>query len=283
MPSDAAPITPSPTHRLLEPATIRLHRLAPVLQGLRILHLTDLHIRRWRRRFRQLLEVVSRTEHDLLMLTGDYMDQPGDEPIAHEVLTRLLSVAAPRLGAFGVYGNHDTPEFRRRCEHLPVRWLNNQAWSAAQLPITVVGVDCGKHEHQAPRGDLLGALADVRRPADDPHREHRQVTILLAHMPGWLPAASQLGVDLVLSGHTHGGQMRFSPSTVLYNATPGWPLGHSNGVLQCGQTLSVISRGVGETLLGLRFLCPPHIPLLTLHQSPTPLTPTDETVCLARW
>ena len=279
--------------RLLEPLTLQLPSLPPPLTGLQILHLTDLHVRGRRARWETLTELVAATEHDLLVLTGDYMNAPGDEADAHDVLRQLVLAAKPRLGAYGVFGNHDTPELRRRLAHLPVQWLTNAARVHPRLPLTLVGVDCGKGEWSAPRGDLVAAMTPAPAPApgssaSDAHlpgaNGDARFTLLLSHLPTWLPAASQMGIDLVLSGHTHGGQCRLPPAWVLYNATPGWPRRLSSGIYQHGRTLGLISRGVGESWLnGFRLFCPAHVPLITLQRGNSQLGHTSRITTLARW
>jgi predicted MPP superfamily phosphohydrolase len=267
-------------HPLLEPVDLPFHPLPPQLAGLRILHLTDLHIRRWRSRYRSVIDLIAATPCDLLLLTGDYMDTPGDEPIAHDILTRILATARPTLGTFGVFGNHDTPRLRQRLAHLPVHWLNNQSHHLPSAPLTIVGVDHGKYEHRSPRGDLLKAVTHPTSPDNPPTR---RLTILLSHSPTWIPLASHMGIDLILAGHTHGGQCRLTHRFLLFNATPGWPLHHSAGILQSGSALGLISRGLGESMLSLRFLCPPHLPLITLSPAPQPRTPVHGTVVLRKW
>lgn len=124
------------------------------LEGLRILHLSDLHIRRRATgsdRFRQLLDAVSRTPADLVVLTGDYTDEPGHENAAMDALRALAHAwPPPRLGAFGIFGNHDTSALKRRAPAIAgITWLcgpdrrrNGRAlaracdWSGSIIPRT---------------------------------------------------------------------------------------------------------------------------------------------------
>lgn len=284
------PDTPSNGHTdgLFDPVTLQLPSVPPALAGLRMVQLTDLHVRGRRRRWERLAELLAATEHDLMLLTGDYMSTVGDEVDAHETLRQITLAAKPRMGAFGVFGNHDTPELRRRVEHLPVQWLNNRAWTHPRFPLTIAGVDCDKDEFGSPRGDLVAAI-NHRPPRDhddfDPASNgSRGFTLLLSHLPNWLPAAAQMNVDLMLAGHTHGGQCRLPGPWVLYNATPGWPRRLSSGIYQRGRTLSLVSRGIGESWRdGFRLFCPAHVPLITLQRGTTPLDPAPHIRALARW
>lgn len=304
---------------LIDPVRLPLSGLPAELEGLRLLVVSDLHVRRgrWRRRRQErLLEAVAGAEYDLLLLGGDYMNRPGDEAAAHELLGRLVEAARPRLGAVGVWGNHDTYHLRDRVRDLPGLWLlSNEAWADPGWPVTVIGVDCAPDGLGLAWGDLETAVAaasavEARSEAKEPVVEAvvpgggargaepaeagepgsgQRLRILLAHQPDWLPGASRLGVDLVVAGHTHGGQVRLPGCGPLFNATPGWPLRFSSGILGCGRTRAVVSRGLGETYVqGLRLLCPPHAPLITLTRAEEDAARGDEDGCawpveLLRW
>lgn len=263
-----------------ETIDVMIPGLPSVLEGFRILHLTDLHVRRPRKRHEDVLEAVGGCEHDLLAITGDSMVEAGDEGAAADFLARLIRVARPKVAALGVWGNHDTIDLRERLRHLPIRWLDNSAWSPPGLPMTVLGVDCIRKEHLRPRGDLSAALREAATHLDGGTR----FRLLLAHIPTWLPAASAAEIDLVLSGHTHAGQCRLPTGHILYNATPGWPLRFSSGLLRKGRTRCLISRGLGEVYVpGLRFFCKPQMPLVVLRRGEVEAVPDQQITHVRRW
>jgi uncharacterized protein len=238
--------------------------LPDALEGLRILHLSDLHVRAPRRRHQAILTAIEQAPCDLLALTGDAMVVAGDEPAAAEFIMHVTRAADARLGVVGVWGNHDSPELRRRLRSVPVRWLKDSAWLPPDVPLSILGVHCGHDEHRGLTGDLAGALLDeaAHRPDDRP-----RFRLLLTHMPIWLPAAASAGIDLMLCGHTHAGQCRLPTGHILYNATPRWPLSMSAGLVRWGQTQCLISRGLGEVYVtGLRLFCRPQMPLITLRK-----------------
>lgn len=79
------------------------------LEGLRILHLTDLHVRpRWRKAYDDLLSRIGENTPDLLLVTGDFVDHKHDHSNALPTLYRLLDGFCARLGCYGILGNHDT-------------------------------------------------------------------------------------------------------------------------------------------------------------------------------
>ncbi|QNN22397.1 hypothetical protein HED60_08955 [Planctomycetales bacterium ZRK34] len=275
---------------LIESFSLYLPQMPAALEGLRLLQVTDLHLRRRRARHRVLCEAAAAAEPDLLLLTGDFMHIPGTEPLVADLLAQLLDAARPTVGAFGVFGNHDTPHLRKRLTHLPVHWLNNAAWNHPRLPLTLLGVDCAEHERATPRGDLLGAVLstpDRPKPTTPSPEPQPPFPILLAHMPTWLPVAAAMNIRLMFAGHTHGGQLRApgSPSGIpFYNATPGWPLHLSTGILQARDTFAVVSRGLGESVFdGFRAFCRPHAPLITLHRSAADIPHAEVPICIQRW
>lgn len=261
----------------VEAIELSLPELPAELEGFRILHLSDLHITRPRARCEAILQTLATVPCDLLAVTGDLMVRPGNEPHVHDWMVRLVRSCTPRYGIFGVWGNHDSPALRPRLLPLAMRWLVNDACALPNLPLTVLGVDCVEGEHNAPAGDLVTSMLKEQAQLTDGRPRLR---ILLSHMPDWLPAAGDLGVGLVLSGHTHAGQCRLPTGRIFYNATPGWPTRFSSGLLSYKKSLGAISRGLGEVYMeGLRFFCPPQLPLYTLKKA---VAPAPDDPCVRR-
>ncbi len=259
--------------KLILPVNLALDRLPEALNGLRIAHLSDLHVRRPRRRHRLIRDQLAACEMDLLVMTGDYMHAPGHEPAALDMLADLLDVVRPRLGVFGSFGNHDTNPFIHAAADLPVHWLRDTAWTSDALPLTMLGLH---YTYRDRKGDLVAALLDAQ--ADSPGDD--RLRILLAHEPTALVPAACARIDLVFAGHTHGGQIR-PAGQILVNRCD-WPRAHSRGIQRLGHATAVISNGLGEsTADGLRHCCPPHIPLITL--TPGKVDPTKRLHTVRRW
>ncbi len=257
-------------HPGIHPVTLQLPGLPQALESLRAVHLTDLHIHRPRRRHDLLAELLGAMEVDLVLMTGDYMSTPGDEPAAEAVMRRLCTALKPRHGIFGVYGNHDTPDLRHRLADLPVRWLHNQTHRLTDLPVEITGMETLRHVHP----DSLAMLHHQRQTkADHPQGDARDASqsrplkLMLCHHPTYLPAAADLGMDVMLSGHTHGGQCRLPGKRALLNSTD-LPMHLTSGVLRHRDTLGLVSRGLGEVHLPLRLFCPPHVPVYTFEHGP---------------
>lgn len=279
-----APVDPrrSTIHGPFEEHPIPVVGLPPTLEGLRILHLSDLHVRRRSfesARWKALISGLRALRVDLVAITGDLMDAPGQEEAAAEALTRLMNAVRPATAssdagfeALGVFGNHDTPALRRLLQAGPngphparVRWLENASNTA------VVRIGTGRTARLRVLGlsypeDPLRAALDS--PADALPCD---LTLMLAHYPTMIFPAADLGVPLVLAGHTHGGQIRVHRRLAPHTSCD-LPPGLASGCLGLRGTTCCISRGIGEGFLeGLRINCPAQVPIYTLH--PAPSTP----------
>ena len=224
----------------------------PALSGLRAAHLSDIHAGPFlgRRESRLLLEKVKAAEPEIVFFTGDLIAQ-GDGDL--ELLSPLLEGLDPPLGAFAVTGNHehfhgDPATFTERLSSLGVRVLRNQGVRVerGRSSLWVCGVD----DPGEGRPDLEAALAG---------RREGEPAVLLCHHPDFFPLAARAGVALQVSGHTHGGQVRFFGITPLKHTR----LGYMEGLFREGESLLYVSRGLGAILLPLRIGAPPELPVLT--------------------
>jgi predicted MPP superfamily phosphohydrolase len=244
--------------------------LPAAADGLRIVHLSDLHVSPdwpWRRRLRALERLVraARAERpDLVAITGDMVTGRPGSVAACEAL--LAPLEAP-LGIFAVQGNWEHkhglagPGLRRALARAGVRLLVNEsaALSGRAAGLFVAGLD----DPLRGRPDLDKTLAEAPVPA---------CVLLLMHAPAgvaaletWRRARPGRGphVPLVLAGHTHGGQIR------LPGLSPFWlPRGSGDyhaGFYTVGASRLYVSRGFAAVgILPLRFACPAEMAVLTL-------------------
>ena len=240
---------------------------SPKLNGhapLRLLHVTDLHIERITPRERELLRLVEKLAPDVIVLTGDYLNlscvhDPQAHGEAHGLLTHLCDLA--RGPIYAVTGSppvdfHDVvPAIFK---DLPITWLLD---AVEELHIKghtlwLIGLRCTRERHlDAPR---------LRRLLDS--RPQHTFTLLLYHSPDLMPEAVELGVDLYLCGHTHGGQVRLPFFGALITSSDFWKR-YEMGRYEEGDTTLYVSRGLGMEGHGApraRFLAPPEIVLWTL-------------------
>lgn len=247
---------PLESYELAHPA------VPPSLDGFRILHIADLHTRRpWGAdsTVGRLIDALPRFPVDLVVLTGDYADQPGQEAPAIRTLRALARAWRSRLGAVGVYGNHDPARLK---ELLPkampqIRWLHpSGAIQLSGVPLRVLGASY-------PEDVSAAVIADRELPPDP-----GQFRILLTHMPTEIFPAETFDLPIVFAGHTHGGQLRLSPKMAPHTSSD-LPSSLASGLLRHHGTLCAISRGLGEGFLQhLRLNCPPQAPIYTLRRGP---------------
>lgn len=236
---------------------IWLHRLPRAFEGLKIVHLTDIHHSLF-----TPLEEVERAVHlanrlgpDLVALTGDYVTL---SPAFIGPVARALGKLRARLGVFAVLGNHDFQvdpvEVTRALRSHHIRVLRNAKHPirAGQRTLWVLGVD----DLWWNSDDLPAALESV--PSRDPR-------ILLCHNPLGIWEASVHGIDLVLSGHTHGGQVRLPGFRSLYRSKLGERF--VEGWNRLNGTQIYVSRGIGKVVVPIRVGCPAEIAVLRLHRA----------------
>jgi uncharacterized protein len=255
---------------LVEPFRVRLtelrfesRRLPPGSEPIRLLHITDLHVERLTKREERLLELVSGTPADLIVITGDYLNLSYTiDAQTHRDVRHLLSQLQAPCGAYAVLGS---PPVDRRdvtpglFEGLPVQLLVDRE-QVVDLGdgrrLLLLGMDCT--HHLPTDGQRLRALA-AGAPDDLPQ-------VLLYHAPDLMPQAAELGLDLYLCGHTHGGQVRLPLYGALITSSQlgkRFEMGH----YRLGDTHLYVSRGLGLEGLGaprVRFLAPPEITLVTI-------------------
>ena len=220
------------------------------LDGLRMAHVSDLHFRRWDRASEAAQTLLTDLDYDLLLVTGDFCSFRWKWRQAAELTQRFLGRIAQRP-AYAVLGNHDDP--RLADADLPLRFLRNESVSLDSLGagLTLAGVDQSGRRTE----DLDAALR--RGPASGP-------TILLAHYPSTVFRVPIGKVQLVLSGHTHGGQIRL-PGLGCVWANDRIPRRMSRGLHEVAGTMIHVSPGIGVCLpIRIRVNCPAEVTVLTL-------------------
>jgi len=248
-------------------------------------HLSDLHIRRRRKYYQRIIAGLTLTRVDLAVMTGDYIDQPGDEQLGLSVMSQICESLKPRLGVYGVFGNHDTPETQKLFEKLPVHWLNNASDRPQGLPLELTGFLTDSQCRPDVVKTMLGLATSgcgtqLARADVDGHDP--VVRMLLSHLPTYLPSAADLGIHLMFAGHTHGGQWRLPGQRAIYNSCD-LPVHLTSGMLRHRDTLCLVSRGLGETIMPIRFFCPRQLPVYTLRRGSLPGQCTDHIVNVRPW
>jgi predicted MPP superfamily phosphohydrolase len=241
--------TVQPWRLRIEPVALEPSEAAPGLASLRVAFVADLHLRHPDRGVAPRIERALRAiRPDLVLVGGDTHDRPRWTAAAVEHLARYR---AP-LGVMVVPGNHehrggvDLVAFGRLLAERGVRLLLNETVDVpiAGGPLRVVGVDDPATRHH----DLDRALAGA---ASGGYR------VLLAHSGAILPEAEARGIPLVLSGHTHGGQVRLPWIGPPWLPRRAGPL--VRGLRSRNGTTLLVTSGAGTSILPVRWDCPPEV------------------------
>jgi predicted MPP superfamily phosphohydrolase len=246
---------------------IGLKRLPAAFDGFRIAQLSDIHIGPFMtaEQIRKYVAIANALKPDLIVLTGDFVTwDPGTQQAVVEALSGLR---AP-LGIYGCLGNHDawagveasiTELFRRsgtrilRQERAEIR--------AGGESFHLIGVDFQSPHRFGPSPPVTHLLANIEGLLD-----RHNVNILLSHNPDTFNRAAQLGVDLSLAGHTHGGQAslefispEIAPSRLVTPYVAGW-FQRPGGQLY-------VNRGIGTIFVPIRIGAPPEITVFELKRA----------------
>ncbi len=236
--------------------TVQVRDLAPALEGLSIAQLSDLHIGAMTpgRRGRRWVAQANAIGADLIALTGDYVTSG---VAFHDEIAEVFAGLRAPLGVFCVPGNHDyfgegEPLFERLSAR-GITVMRNEVATVSKdgTSFVVAGVD-----------DVWTRRADVDKTMDQVPPGIRPI-VVLAHDPKLFPSLADRGADVILSGHTHWGQvaMPFFARAINF-ARLAFPF-HAGEAVRGDATL-VISPGLGTTGPPIRFGSPPEITVVRL-------------------
>ena len=245
-----------PRHVVVERKTIAINDLPDAFDGFRICQITDVHHGPFTGLgfIEKVVEKVNSLNPGLVVLTGDYVDHSSKYIVpAVSALCRLKS----SNGVLAVLGNHDhwmdanlTQEVFNRY-NVPVITNSHKLIEIKDKAICVAGVGDLMEDSQDLKAAFYGVPADIPR-------------ILLSHNPDYaesMPVSER--VDLVLAGHTHGGQVRM-PFSIAPITMSMYGQKYAGGLVRSASGQVYVSRGIGVVGLPVRFNCPPEITIITL-------------------
>jgi predicted MPP superfamily phosphohydrolase len=242
---------------------LTLTRLPAAFDGMTIAQLSDFH---YDDLFNtaSISAAVSSVNHrapDLIVLTGDFVTLPAlkhsDKSAARacEPCAELLGRLRAPMGLVAVLGNHDhftDPDHIAEClSGHNIRVLRDSSYNVEKAGSRLW--IAGTNDMEAPAGNIERALRTV---PDD------EATVLLVHEPDVADEVARHSVDLQLSGHSHGGQVRFPLIGAPY--LPYLGRKYPWGLRKIGSMMLYTNRGIGTIRLPIRFFCPPEITLFTL-------------------
>ncbi len=238
----------------------RLNRIdAPGLpaafNGFTILHLSDMHVDMSQGAMHRLIELLHDIDYDVCVLTGDYRGKTFG-PFEH-TLDGMANVRAHlKDPVYGVLGNHDTIRMVPGLEAMGIRMLLNESVpiERGSARIQLVGID---DAHYYRVDNIEKAASGI---------EHSEFSILLSHTPEIYRQAAHADFNLLLSGHTHGGQVCL-PGRIPITLDSVLPRHMGSGAWAYHHMIGYTSAGVGSSVVSVRFNCLPEITLHTLHEA----------------
>lgn len=246
--------------------TISSSRIPSAFSGFRIAQVSDLHNAEFGEDNAELLRILSENAPDLIAITGDLVDA-GHTDL--DIALDFVKEAAQIAPVYYVTGNHEASlprygELRAGIERNGAAVLEDEAVQFAHGGETIVLVGLSDPDFTL-KGDLFGeasSMAGVK--LKNLAGNGNRYTILLSHRPELFDSYADCGIDLVLSGHAHGGQFRLPLIGGLVAPNQGLFPHYDAGVYESGRTSMVVSRGLGNSIIPLRFNNRPEVVFIEL-------------------
>ena len=243
--------------------TVASEELPEAFAGSKIVQVSDLHNATFGKNQSSLIKKVKAASPDAIFLTGDLVDSNRYDLDASLVLVDALVKMSE---VYYVTGNHEvasnkldeiTAALRER--GVIVLADDSVEWKQGGESIQIAGIDDplmvpDLHEDEATRNSL------------DRAQLTGDFTLLLAHRPEYLPIYAEDGIDIVFSGHAHGGQIRIPGIGGLIAPGQGWFPKVTEGIFEKDQSKMVVSRGLGNSTFPVRIFNLPEIVVVTLEK-----------------
>ena len=228
-------------------------RIPDTFAGFRIAQVSDLHNAEFGENNSDLIELLSQTDPDIIVITGDLIDsRRTDIEIALEFARQAATIAP----VYYVSGNHEArveeyADLKRGLAEAGVTVLENQKVEITREGeyITLMGIDDPSFQEDYLFGD---ATSVARQAIDDLQNESDGYTVLLSHRPELFDVYVDTGMDLVFSGHAHGGQFRLPLVGGLVAPNQGFFPEYDAGQFTEKNTTMLVSRGVGNSIVPIR-------------------------------
>ena len=229
---------------------IRLAGLSPVFDGFTILHISDMHVDINHGAMHRLVEILFDLEYDVCVLTGDYRGRTFG-PIEKTIEGMAYVRSHIKDDIYAVLGNHDTVRLVPSFEDMGITMLLNESITIRRenTAIHLVGID---DAHYYRMDNIEKATSGI---------PHDEISILLSHTPEIYRQAAHADFNVLLAGHTHGGQICL-PGQIPITLDARLPRYMGSGPWQYHDLIGYTSVGVGSSVVTVRFNC---LPEITLH------------------
>lgn len=229
------------------------------LKGLKVVFIGDLHVKPYQKKhLKNIVEKIDKQNPDLILCIGDFVSgHKESQSLSIEEIAQELSVLKPKYGFYTVLGNHDWWQGGEKIEKVLERngiiVFGNENKTINVIngkKICIVGVE-----------DLSTRSVDVEKAFEN----IRQPSILLSHSPDVFPLINkQNSVDLVLAGHTHGGQVRF-PFIGPLIVPSEYGNKYAQGLIEESGHTMFVTKGIGTSIMPVRFNCIPEIVVINFN------------------
>ncbi len=233
--------------------------LPAALDGLRVVHLSDLHcVPQWQTAYDDLFDRLNADPPELTLITGDLVDHIWAPRPCVPTALRFLRGLRAKLGVFGIRGNHDQLLPIRTYADTPMRNVEGRrvlVRTPAGCPVELIGT---------PGPERVDCPPDFARRLPPPTAGVPR--IVLSHFPDHFRRLKHARPDLYLAGHTHGGQVCL-PGRVPILKHDSMPIRYWSGVHRLAACWYVVSRGIGFSSYPARLFCPSEVIDLTLRSA----------------
>ncbi|PKM95011.1 MAG: phosphoesterase [Firmicutes bacterium HGW-Firmicutes-1] len=227
--------------------------------GYKILQISDLHSKEFGENQKRLVKKILDEDPDVILVTGDAIDSKNyDEDVCIQLFSQVIDL----VPIYFVTGNHEAwsntfDEFEKRLIDVGVIVLRNESKliNIEDSSILIVGVD----DPDIQQGSNMKTLLD-----DMDALFAENYTLLLSHRPELIDIYSESDIDLVFSGHAHGGQVRLPMIGGLIAPDQGWFPKFTSGIYHKNNTTMIVSRGLGNSIIPQRIFNKPELILVTL-------------------
>jgi hypothetical protein len=241
----------------IEPQIPEVEQVTLSLRGfpgkLRAVHISDLHIHRENRLMTRVADLIREFEPDCIFLTGDLVESDSET----DICLHWLSGLEAKAGIYFAPGNW---------EHWSGSLENNLSQKLASIGVKTL-FNSGRIMNWGDGHWFLGGIDDAYYGSPDikralEGRPERTCTVLLSHSPVGAYLTQSYRCDLVLSGHTHGGQVRLPRYGAIKTPPGSGPF--EMGLYHLRRTKLYVNRGIGNSVFPIRLFCPPEVTYLTI-------------------
>lgn len=248
-------------HIQVNEITIKSEKLPQGFAGYKIAHISDLHNAEFGENNEKLLSTIKEEKPDIIVITGDIVDsRKTNVQIARDFINNASKIAP----VYYVTGNHESRvsnenriDYVELNENITILHNRDILLEKGESKIQIIGID-----------DPDYALADdsfaYMNNELEKYRDNEYFKVLLSHRPELFNVYAENDMDIVFSGHAHGGQVRLPFIGGIIAPHQGLFPEYDSGLYTSGDTNMIVSRGVGDSILPLRINNPPEIIIVTL-------------------